>query len=121
MVGVLLWRQLPVLAPLTRMRYPALLGSVVRLVREEPVLRLRMAYGFFTYASFGVLWASYGFLLARPPYGWDQAAIGLFALLGVTGATAARFAGKLADRGWARYATGGFLLACGASYLPPPT
>jgi MFS family permease len=106
-VALLLWRQLPVLAPVTKMRYPALLGSVLRLIREEPVLRLRMSYGFCTYASFGAFWASYGFLLARPPYNWSQAATGLFALVGVAGAMAARFAGGLADRGLARYATGG--------------
>ena len=116
-VAALLWRQLPVLAPATRMRYPALLGSVLRLVREEPLLRKRMLYGTLTFSSFGAFWTSCGFLLARPPYHFGDATIGAFALFGAAGAIAARFAGRLADRGLAPVATGGFLLATAGSYL----
>jgi predicted MFS family arabinose efflux permease len=105
----LLWRALPVLPPATRMRYGALLRSVVTLVREEPVLRWRVIYSASSYASFGALWTSIGFMLAAPPHRFDQGVIGLFALFGVAGAAAARFAGRLADRGWAHYAVGGFL------------
>ena len=61
---VLLWRALPVLPPTTRMRYGALLRSVVTLVREEPVLRWRVIYSASSYASFGALWTSIGFMLA---------------------------------------------------------
>ena len=100
-VAVLLWRELPKLAPSVRMTYPALLGSVLRLVREEPTLRMRMVYGGLMFASFSVFWTSSGFLLART-YHYNDAAIGAFALVGAAGAVMARFAGKLADRGHAR-------------------
>jgi predicted MFS family arabinose efflux permease len=113
---VLLWRELPTLAPTVRMKYPTLLASVLRLVREEPTLRLRMIYGGLAFASFSVFWTSSGFLLART-YHWDDAAIGAFALVGAAGAVAARFGGKLADRGHAHLATGGFIGVAALSYV----
>lgn len=119
MVGtaVLLFRALPVVEPSTRLRYRSLLRSVLRLIAEEPLLRLRMAYGAATYASFGVFWTSIGFLLAGPAYGWNDAQIGLFTLVGVAGALAAKFAGTLADRGYARVQTGAFVAATAASFV----
>lgn len=116
-IALLLWRELPKLRPAVQLRYPALLASVVRLVRDEPVLRLRMLYGALTFASFSVFWTSAGFLLARSPYGWNEAQIGAFALVGALGALAAKFAGRLADRGLARLATGGFVLLMALSYV----
>jgi predicted MFS family arabinose efflux permease len=116
-VAVLLWRELPALAPAARMRYPALLGSVLQLVREEPVLRRRIVYGALAFASFNVFWTSYGFLVARPPYEWNEAQIGMFALLGAVGALAVKFTGWLADRGLTRIMTGGFLTIMALSYI----
>jgi predicted MFS family arabinose efflux permease len=116
-MALLLWRELPTLAPGVRLRYPALLASVVRIVRDEPLLRWRILYGALTFSSFSAFWASAGFLLARAPYHWNNAEIGAFALLGALGAVAARFAGRLADRGLARLATGGFLLVMSLSYV----
>jgi predicted MFS family arabinose efflux permease len=116
--AALLWRTLPVLPPAARMRYPALLRSVLTLVREEPVLRWRIAYSASSYAAFGAVWTSIGFLLAAPPHALDDAAIGLFALFGVAGAVAARFAGGLADRGWAHGAVGVFLALTVLSFAP---
>jgi predicted MFS family arabinose efflux permease len=118
LVAVVLWRELPVHQPTTRLRYPALLASVLRLVAEEPVLRYRMACGALAMASFSALWSTIGFLLARPPYRWTEVGIGLFALLGVAGAMGARFAGRLADRGHARWASIGFAALASVSFLP---
>lgn len=124
-----LWHELPRTSrPAAGMRYSRLLGSVWELVRTEPVLRRRSLYGALAFAGFSVLWTSIAFLLARPPYSYGQAVIGLFGLLGVAGAICASVAGRLADRGWARYATGGFvalslaafgLLALGRTLLLP--
>jgi predicted MFS family arabinose efflux permease len=115
---VLLWRSLPVLPPAASMRYSALLRSVLVLLREEPVLRWRIVYSVASNASFSALWTSVGFMLAAPPHALGDAAIGLFALFGVAGAMSARFAGKLADRGWAHRAVGGFLLCTLVAWLP---
>ena len=129
---VLLYRELPRLPTtgrrLTRQTYWQLLQSVGRLVKTESVLRRRSVYGALTFAAFSVFWTSMAFLLSRPPYGYGQAIIGLFGLLGAAGAVSASFAGRLADRGWAHLATGAFLftvlisfgaLALGGQRLTP--
>jgi len=116
---VVLWRELPRLPtpiPLTPESYRGLLSSVLQLLSTEPVLRRRSIYGALTFAAFNVFWTSAAFLLSRPPYGYNQAIIGLFGLLGAAGALTASVAGRLADRGWAHRATGGFLLAATASF-----
>jgi predicted MFS family arabinose efflux permease len=98
-LAVVLRRALPAIQPPERIPYPRLLGSVVELVREEPVLRYRMALGFVSMVSFSGLWTSISFLLAGPPYGYGEAVIGLFSLAGLAGAWVATLAGRLADRG----------------------
>jgi hypothetical protein len=115
-VGTVLYRSLPRVAP-TTLSYPQLLASVLALAREEPVLRVRMVLGTLVFASFSTFWASAGFLLARPPYSWNSAAIGAFAMVGVAGAVMAKVAGRLADRGHARLVTGGFLLVLGVAVM----
>jgi predicted MFS family arabinose efflux permease len=117
LIAVLLWRELPSVPPTTRMRYPALVASVFGLVRSEPVLRWRMAYGALTFSSFSVFWTSAAFLLSGSPYHWNDAAIGTFALLGVAGALIAQLAGRLADRGHAHLTTGVSLAVMALSYL----
>jgi predicted MFS family arabinose efflux permease len=116
--AVVLWRGLPVHQPTLRMSYRSLLASVLRLVRDEPVLRYRVVYGALAMATFSVFWSTSGFLLARPPYRWNDTEIGLFALVGVAGALIARFAGTLADRGHARWTTLGFMVLAGVSFVP---
>lgn len=100
-----------------RVSYPALLRSVLHLLRDEPVLRRRIVYGLCVFASFSALWTALPFLLAAPPYGYSLARIGAFGLLGVAGAMAASFAGHLHDRGHARIATGGFIALVMLAFL----
>ncbi len=93
-----------------RILYRELLGSVVLLMRTEPVLRLRSALGGLSFATFNVIWTSLAFLLIGPPYHYSEAVIGSFGLLGAAGALAASFSGRLADRGLERPVTGGSLV-----------
>jgi predicted MFS family arabinose efflux permease len=106
-----LHRALPDVRPRTAASYRQVLRSVPTLVREEPVLRRRMAYGALGMVAFSVLWTSLTFVLSGPPYGYGEAAIGLFGLAGLAGAGAAQGAGRFADRGLGHAATGFFLLA----------
>lgn len=98
--------------------YPQLLASVLTLFVEEPVLRLRAWLGLLSFCLFGLFWTPLAFLLAAPPYGYSDAAIGLFGLAGAAGALAASAAGRLADRGKGNLATLIGLAALLAGWLP---
>ena len=104
-------RALPDVAIPSDLPYRQALRSILALVREEPVLRRRMAYGASGFAGFSVLWTSVAFLLAREPYGYNEATIGLFGLAGLVGAGAAQVSGRLHDRGRTKLSTGAFLAA----------
>lgn len=111
-LAVALARLLPDLPPAQRMGYRALLGSVFSVMRTEPVLRLRSGFGFFGFGTFSVFWTSVAFLLAGHPYSYSQTDIGVFALVGVAGASAARVIGRVTDNPrWDRTATGALLAA----------
>lgn len=98
-------RALPKVPPTTDVRYARLLGSVLSLIRTEPVLRQRMMIGALCFGCFSVLWTSLSFLLAGAPYHYGNGVIGLFGLAGVAGAASASLAGRLADRGRGAHAT----------------
>lgn len=109
-------RFLPPVPSPQRMRYPALLGSVLRLIVEEPVLRQRMVLGGLAFGCFSILWTSLAFLLSGPPFHYGNTTIGLFGLAGVAGASAAPVAGRLADRGHGRIAATATLVILLASW-----
>ena len=89
---------------------------MLELVREQPVLRQRMALGAIAFGCFSTLWTSLSFLLAGDGgaggghYHYGNAAIGLFGLAGMAGALIAPIAGRLADRGHGRLAATATLL-----------
>jgi predicted MFS family arabinose efflux permease len=110
-LAIVLSRRLPGEQPRPRIAYGQLLASVVHLLRDEPLLRLRSAIGGLAFATFNVIWTSLAFVLAGPPYHYGDALIGLFGLLGAAGALAATFSGRLADLGYERWVSGGSLFA----------
>ena len=115
-LAAVLRRMLPTVEPSGSISYRALLKSVLTLVREEPVLRQRMALGAVAMGSFSILWTAVAFLLSGPPYRYGNAVIGLFGLAGLAGAVAAPQVGRLADRGYRRYSTLGALIILLASW-----
>ena len=116
-LGLLLARKLPVRAPETRMSYGALIGSMARLAAATPILRLRAFYQSCLFAAFSLFWTTTPLLLAGPDYRMTQRGIALFALAGVSGAIAAPIAGRLADRGFSRPATGAAILLVAGAFL----
>jgi predicted MFS family arabinose efflux permease len=102
--AVLAW-QLPRWKEDNGLGYPGLLASAFALVRDEPVLRRRGIYGFFSFGAFSVLWTSLAFLLSGH-YHYSSGVIGLFGLAGAAGALTASLAGRLSDRGWQHRSTG---------------
>jgi len=99
-------RALPVRVPNNRMTYGALIASMAHLAAATPILRRRAFYQACLFFGFNLFWTTTPLLLAGPRYRLTQNGIALFALAGVSGAIAAPVAGRLADRGWSRPATG---------------
>ncbi|MFK0136806.1 MFS transporter [Streptomyces murinus] len=108
--------ELPSSAPTTRTAYHRLLGSVARIYLDEPALRRRGLYGALVFASFSAFWTAIAFQMADQ-YHFSQTVIGLFGLLGVAGAGCAQVAGRIADAGWGRVATAGFILLTAVSWI----
>nr|WP_242486148.1 MFS transporter [Peribacillus sp. TH24] len=79
--------------------YPQLLRSVLTLIMQERILRIRGVLALLIFTAFSTLWTSLVLPLSAPPYSLSHTAIGAFGLAGVAGALAAARAGGLADRG----------------------
>ncbi len=97
-----LGRYLPPLQPTARASYGELLLSFPRLLREEPVLRVRAWTAALVMASFTAFWSAVALRLPDAPFGLDARGIAVFALIGVAGAAATPMAGRWGDKGWAR-------------------
>ena len=95
---VTLYRRLPDLPPEIETGYAAQLREALSLVRTQPVLRWRALIGACSFGSFSAFWTTVSFLLARPPYDFNQLEIGLFALAGAAGALLSAFGGRHIDR-----------------------
>jgi predicted MFS family arabinose efflux permease len=78
-------------------RLLAQLRQTLSLVRTQPVLRWRSLIGACGFGSFSAFWTTVSFLLARPPYNFNQLEIGLFALVGAAGALMSAFGGRHID------------------------
>lgn len=100
-LAAVLRRELPPDLPRPHVAYRALLGSVLRLLRDEPELRRSALLGALGFATFSVFWTTVAFHLAEAPFGYGDGAIGLLGLAGAAGALCALAAGRLADRGLA--------------------
>jgi predicted MFS family arabinose efflux permease len=120
-LGLTLSRALPFRRPQARMSYGALIGSMVRLAAATPTLRLRTFYQSCLFAAFSLFWTTTPLLLAGPDYRLTQRGIALFALAGVSGAVAAPIAGRLADRGFSRPATGAAIILVAVAFLATMT
>lgn len=116
-MALLLHRYLPRVRSTVSLTYPALLRSGFRLLREEPLLRWRCALGAFSLASYSVQLTSLTFLLARPPFGWSEAAIGIFGLVGAVGVLTMTFAARFGDRGYAQHVTGLGIVLLGGAWM----
>ena len=99
-----LWRRLPRLpAAPDAPGYAQLLRSMLGLLRQDRMLRVRGTLALLMFAAFNVFWSALVLPLSAPPYRLSLTAIGAFGLAGVAGALAAARAGHWADRGFARH------------------
>lgn len=102
LLAAALGRYLPLLRPATGSSYGGLLRSFPKLLREEPVLRVRAWTAALVMASFTAFWSAVALRLPDTPFLLDSKGIAAFALMGVVGAAATPLAGRWGDRGWAR-------------------
>jgi predicted MFS family arabinose efflux permease len=115
-LSALLARLLPKRPPTHTSTYPRLMLSTLRLVREEPVLRRRALCQALMFGAFSCFWTSVAFeLIQRHHLG--QAWIGIFALVGAAGASAAPLAGRLGDRGHGHVGSGVALALAAAAMV----
>jgi predicted MFS family arabinose efflux permease len=115
-LSALLTRMLPKRPPAHTSSYPQLMLSTLRLVREEPVLRRRAVCQALVFGAFSCFWTSVAFELTRRHH-LGQASIGIFALVGAAGASAAPLAGRLGDRGHGHAGSGVALALAGAAMV----
>lgn len=91
-------RVVPVTAPRTRQRYPAMLAEPLKLLRREPDLRRSCLYQACVFAGFSAVWTSLPQLLTGPTYGLTTDAVGALGLLSAATMICAPLAGRMADR-----------------------
>jgi predicted MFS family arabinose efflux permease len=108
---------LPERRPRADHNYFELIGSLWTLFRDHPLLRRRIAYQAVLFADFSLFWTTAPLELASPTFGFTQRGIGLFALAGAAGAIVAPIAGRIADRGWIRAATGAAMAVAILAFL----
>lgn len=98
--------------------YPKLLASIFSLFKQEPLFLWRSILGCFVFACFTLMWTPLAFLLAAPPYHYNDASIGLFGIAGAVGALAAMQTGKLVDQGKGKATTRFGLVLLALSWIP---
>ena len=94
----ILGRALPKGPPTFKGSYLSLMKSMGELIRTQPVLRETSLVAALQFAAFSAFWTTLVFHLHNLPQHYGSDVAGMFGLVGVIGATAAPYAGKLSDR-----------------------
>jgi len=115
-LAAVLWIALPRRQPAPGLGYGTLLTSMGQLARHTPTLQRRALYHACLFGAFSLFWTTVPLLLAGT-FHLSQNGIALFTLAGVAGAVSAPIAGRVADRGWSKPATGLAMIAVAASLL----
>jgi len=118
-LAVLLHFKLPQRRPSTPPPYFALIGSLWTLFKTTAVLRRRALYHAGLFGAFSLFWTVVPQALAGKGFGLSQNGIAVFALVGMAGAVASPFAGRLADTGRTLGATAVALVLGSLSFALP--
>lgn len=105
-IALLIKRIFPTSQPNFRGSYLQLLRSLTELFRTQPVLREATLINALSFAQFGAFWTTMVLLLSKAPFNFNSASIGMFGIIGASGALAAPLVGKLGDKGNPRVAIG---------------
>ena len=96
-LGFCLRRSLPHRPASLRVPYLQLMGSLLELLRTQPILRRASWVSALSFGAFTAFWATLSFLLEKR-FGQGASAAGLFGVVGLAGAGGAPLAGRLTDR-----------------------
>ncbi|TEB41041.1 MFS transporter, partial [Flavobacterium circumlabens] len=99
-------KKFPVNKPQFQGSYGQLIKSLFTLIKTQPVLREATLINVFCFAQFGAFWTTMVLLLSGEPFNFNSATIGLFGIVGASGALAAPLVGKMGDKGNPRVAVG---------------
>ncbi|MBV9491091.1 MAG: MFS transporter [Verrucomicrobia bacterium] len=123
-LAVVLWRILPSQHVRQSMGYFALLRSLPKLYAGHAVLRRHSFLGAAGFGAFSMFWTILAFYLHAQPQRYASDVVGMFGVIGLSGALAAQVAGRWAERRSARQVNSFFLclviLAFVLMALPTP-
>jgi predicted MFS family arabinose efflux permease len=111
-----LWRVLPQRQPHASVGYARTMASLPGIVWNTPLLRRRGFYQGMMFSGFQAFWTAVPLALVHE-FGMGQRGIALFALAGAAGALMAPLAGRLADKGLTRPATGAAIVVALLSFV----
>ncbi|MEL1242038.1 MFS transporter [Flavobacterium flavipallidum] len=110
-------KQFPYNKPVFKGSYGQLITSLFTLIKEQPLLREATLINIFSFAQFGAFWTTMVLLLSAEPFSFNSATIGLFGIIGASGALAAPLVGRLSDKGSSRVAVGYGCLLVALSFV----
>lgn len=117
LIVILIQKQFPYNKPTFNGSYVELIKSLFSLIKEQPLLREATLINMFSFAQFGAFWTTMVLLLSDAPFQFNSATIGLFGIVGASGALAAPLVGKLGDKGGSRIAVGYGLALIALSFI----
>jgi predicted MFS family arabinose efflux permease len=106
LIFFLIQNKFPENRPQFKGSYGQLIQSLFTLIKTQPVLREATLINAFSFAQFGAFWTTMVLLLSDAPFHFNSATIGLFGIVGASGALAAPIVGRLGDKGNSRIAVG---------------
>lgn len=110
-------KQFPENKPTFEGSYGQLIQSLFSLIKTQPILREATLINVFSFAQFGAFWTTMVLLLSEAPFSFNSATIGLFGIVGASGALAAPLVGKIGDKGSSRIAIGYGILLMFLSFI----
>ena len=90
----------------TKMNYISSLKSMTTLPRKFPIIKEAAINGAMILGAFSALWTILTFHLQSSSFNFDTNVVGMFGLLGVSGAMLAPLAGKLSDNKGSKFTVG---------------
>ena len=106
LIMLVIQKKFPVNRPNFKGTYGQLYNSMFTLIKEQKMLREATLINAVSFAQFGAFWTTMVLLLSEAPFNYNSATIGLFGIVGASGALAAPLVGKLGDKGKPRIIIG---------------